>query len=84
MMGLITEEQEAVASITGGYTVPPSNCDALHSFEKLGKMNSKVNAKLMELYRILFNEEFTGAHDAMADVTATMKCFFELKKRGVM
>ena len=40
--------------------------------------------KLMELYQILFNEQFEGAHDAMADVTATMKCFFELKKRGVM
>ena len=40
--------------------------------------------KLMELYRILFGESFEGAHDAMADVTATMKCFFELKRRGVM
>jgi hypothetical protein len=51
MMGLITEEQDVAASITGGYKVSPSNCDALHSFEKLGKMNSKVNAKLMELYK---------------------------------
>jgi hypothetical protein len=51
MMGLITEEQNVAASITGGYNVSPSNCDALHSFEKLGKMNSKVNAKLMELYK---------------------------------
>lgn len=40
--------------------------------------------KLMELYSILFEKEFSGAHDAMADVTATMECFFELKKRGVM
>lgn len=40
--------------------------------------------KLMELYSILFKKEFSGAHDAMADVTATMECFFELKKRGVM
>lgn len=40
--------------------------------------------KLMELYSILFEREFSGAHDAMADVTATMECFFELKRRGVM
>lgn len=40
--------------------------------------------KLMELYSILFGKEFSGAHDAMADVTATMECFFELKRRGVM
>ena len=40
--------------------------------------------KLMELYSILFEREFSGAHNAMADVTATMECFFELKRRGVM
>ena len=40
--------------------------------------------KLTELYSILFEREFSGAHDAMADVTATMECFFELKRRGVM
>jgi len=51
MMGLITEEQVAVSPVTGEYTVPSSNCDALHSFEKLGKMNSKVNAQLMKLYK---------------------------------
>lgn len=62
MMGLITEEQEAVASITGGYTVPSSNCDALHSFEKLGKMNSKVNAKLMELYKKGINPDIKSVN----------------------
>ena len=40
--------------------------------------------KLTELYSILFEREFSGAHDAMSDVTATMECFFELKRRGVM
>ena len=40
--------------------------------------------KLVELYQILFDKNFSGMHDAMADVTATMECFFELKKRGVM
>ena len=40
--------------------------------------------KLEELHRILFDEDFEGAHDAMADVRATMRCYFELKERGIM
>lgn len=40
--------------------------------------------KLEELHRILFNEEFSGAHDALADVLATKRCYFELVKRGVL
>lgn len=40
--------------------------------------------KLEELYRLLFNEDFADAHDAMADITATMRCYFELKERGIM
>ena len=40
--------------------------------------------KLEELHRILFNCEFEGAHDALHDVMATAKCFFELKKRNVI
>lgn len=37
---------------------------------------------LRDLYWELFEDEFDDAHDAMADTTACMKCFFELKKRG--
>ena len=39
---------------------------------------------LAELYRILFSAEFPDAHDAMVDVSACAKCFFELKIRGVI
>ena len=38
--------------------------------------------KLSELYEFLFNEKMVGAHDAMYDIRATMKCYYELKKRG--
>lgn len=38
--------------------------------------------KLSELYRFLFDEDFENAHDAMADVTATAKCFQEIMKRN--
>jgi DNA polymerase-3 subunit epsilon len=40
--------------------------------------------KLEELHRFLFDEDFVGAHDALADVRATRRCFYELKKRGVI
>jgi DNA polymerase III epsilon subunit-like protein len=39
---------------------------------------------LLELHKKLFNEEFDGAHDALADVKACAKSFFELKKRSVI
>ncbi len=40
--------------------------------------------KLEELHRQVFGETFDGAHDALNDVTACRKCFFELKNRGVI
>ena len=39
---------------------------------------------LTELYLLLFQEEFTGSHNAGADVEACAKCFFELRKRGII
>lgn len=39
---------------------------------------------LQELYRKLFNRDFVDAHDALADITATKECFFELKRRGII
>lgn len=39
--------------------------------------------KLIELHKHLFEGEgFVGAHDAMFDVRATMKCYYELVKIG--
>ena len=35
---------------------------------------------LIELYEKLFNSKFEDAHDAMVDVEALAKCFFELKR----
>ena len=39
---------------------------------------------LQELYYKLFNRNYDDAHDALADITATKECFFELRKRGVI
>lgn len=40
--------------------------------------------KLSELYMFLFNESLVGAHDAMYDIRATMRCYYELKKRNLI
>lgn len=39
---------------------------------------------LQEMYQKLFNRSFEDAHDALADITATKDCFFELKRRGII
>jgi len=39
--------------------------------------------KLSELHITLFGEEFDEAHDAAADINATEKCFWELRRMGL-
>jgi len=40
--------------------------------------------KLEELHKHLFGIGFEGAHDALNDVKACAKCFFELTDRGIV
>jgi DNA polymerase III epsilon subunit-like protein len=40
--------------------------------------------KLQELYKKLFHQEFENVHNALADVRACSKCYFELRRIGVM
>ena len=40
--------------------------------------------KLVELHQKLFNEDFANAHDALADVRACARCFFELIERKII
>jgi DNA polymerase III epsilon subunit-like protein len=40
--------------------------------------------KLQELYKKLFGSEFDNAHDALSDIEATEKCFWELRKRKLI
>lgn len=39
--------------------------------------------KLGELYKFLFNQNFSETHRAMHDVAATTECYIELVKRGI-
>ena len=40
--------------------------------------------RLQELHVKLFGCEFEDAHNSMSDITATLKCFKELKRRGII
>jgi len=40
--------------------------------------------KLTELHTKLFDQGFDNAHDALSDVKACAKCFFEMKGRGII
>ena len=48
-----------------------------------GKMGLK-HPSLTELHQKLFEKKFEDAHDALVDVEALAKCFFELKKLGAL
>ena len=64
----------------------PSHCTMKTTVE-ICKIPSKGRGykwpKLMELYEHLFNESFEDAHDALADVRACSRCYFELKRQGL-
>lgn len=51
-------------------------------FCKIPGYNGYKYPKLQELYYKLFGSNFEDAHDAMADITATKRCFFELLRLG--
>lgn len=49
-----------------------------------GKNGGYKWPKLEELHQKLFGESFSGAHDAMNDIRACAKCFFEMKKLNLI
>ena len=40
--------------------------------------------KLSELHQTLFGEPLVDAHDASVDIKATAKCFWEMRRRGII
>lgn len=61
--------------------------DASINYCKLPNKNNYPGFKwprLEELHYILFKENFDNAHDAMADVKATARCFFELMDKQII
>lgn len=61
--------------------------DTMKSTTDLLKLPGRFGYKypnLTELHNYLFQEGFDGAHDALVDVRACARCFFELQKQGVI
>lgn len=48
-----------------------------------GKYGKYKWPKLQELYYKLFGTNFEDAHDAMADIRATARCFWKMKELGI-
>jgi len=58
-------------------------CTMKSSIEFCGLPNRKF-PRLAELYRQLFGSDFADAHDALADVLACQRCFFEMRRRQII
>ena len=78
MSGHLTKLSEPIRFCTMDSTVGYCKLPA-----KDGKPGFK-RPSLTELHTTLFGKPFGNAHDALADVQATARCFFELKKLGVI
>lgn len=80
----IMRAQAAKEGISFWSNLPPI-FDTMKESTDLVKLPSRYgNYKwptLMELHEFLFGEKFEGAHDALEDIRATMRCYFELKAR---
>ena len=67
MMGLLKEQKISLPiKVTGGYSAPKGDADALHSFERRksdgfgGRMSTQINEKLKEVYNAGINPDITG------------------------
>jgi DNA polymerase III epsilon subunit-like protein len=64
--------------------------DMLHKDKRIDTMRSSQIImggkwpKLTALYKFLFNEDIIDAHNALADVLATERCYNELRRRKVI
>ena len=65
----------------------PAYCTMKMSANYCNILNSNKEVKwptLQELFFKLYGKKFEGAHNAMADINATYRCFFSLVKLGVI
>lgn len=68
-------------------TLPMENMDSVCTMKASTNFCNLPNnkwPKLIELHQILFGKGFKGAHDALADISATRDCFWKLRELGVI
>lgn len=88
-MNTVQAELARLNNIEGINTIRQKNCictmkSSVNYCRIPGKFNKYKWPSLSELHRILFGREMQDAHRAGNDVTATMKCFFQLKQLEVI
>lgn len=47
-------------------------------------MGNDKKPQLAELYKTLFKDNFENAHNSLADIKATFKCFWKMRKYNVI
>jgi DNA polymerase III subunit epsilon len=67
-------------------TTTPSFCTMKHMTQEMALPYPNGRGvgkwpKLIELHHYLFGEGFDGAHDALEDVKATVRCFVEISRK---
>ncbi len=84
---VIINEMKRIQMETALFQYKKGFC-TMHSTTQYCKLPGKYGKykwpKLIELHNILFACDFEGAHDAFDDVRALKKCFFELKRIGII
>lgn len=63
-------------------TTPLINIPPTESMKRWGYGGKPKTPSLVEAYRWAFGEDYVGAHSAIADARATVRLYFELKKRA--
>lgn len=78
---------ELIRSCGKDYIEKLPTADTMLSSIDLCKIPGKYGfkyPKLMELHNVLFGCDFDNAHNSFADISATEKCYWELKNRGLI
>lgn len=84
--------------VLGAELIRLGKLDSIQNFASFCTMKSTANyckipdkygrdykfPKLQELYFKLFGNNFDDAHNALSDIKATMKCFFELRRKNLI
>ena len=78
---------ELIRSYGKDYIEKLPTADTMLSSIDLCKIPGKYGfkyPKLMELHNVLFGCDFDNAHNSFADISATEKCYWELKNMGLI
>lgn len=76
--------QQSTVELIKTASIDTKDCSTDYCAIPGGKGGKYKWPTLTELHRKLFNEDFSAAHNAAADVEATARCFLELVRIGVI